>query len=354
MKSTILIQAASRSWSGGPDLCLAKASSGKSLLEHTVAKAKNLFSEVIIIAPEFDRGHFDHLGTCHYSHDADPLSRMVAAIAHLPNDAIVHRVNGISAVFECPSVRSDFPCSKFRDDFPPQFACEAYRVDALIEADKRISSKAVRLFPWVEMKCHRTSLRISDQDLHSARELYAPVYGPRVEVLPEASIEHADQYCYHYEVATRYIIEGDLVLDVGCGDGYGVEILSRWSRAVWGVDLEAPSHLIKKDIFSFDPPTKYDLITSFELFEHFVEPHGFLSKIRSLLRPRGYFIMSTPQNCLGHIPVNGQHVREYSLLELLYLVQTYFAIDMIISVKGGTVPGEDLVGTNSILVCRKR
>ena len=54
---TIIIQASSRSWSGGPDLCL-NLVDGEPAVHRTVERALEHFpqSRLIIAAPEYDRG----------------------------------------------------------------------------------------------------------------------------------------------------------------------------------------------------------------------------------------------------------------------------------------------------------
>lgn len=47
-----------------------------------------------------------------------------------------------------------------------------------------------------------------------------------------------------------------------------------------------------------DPAQRFDILTSFELFEHLHDPLPFVQKVRELLRPGGWFFMTT-LNALG-------------------------------------------------------
>ena len=96
-----------------------------------------------------------------------------------------------------------------------------------------------------------------------------------------------------------------------------------------------------------------DMVTSFETLEH-VEPDPYFRELRRTLRRGGLLALSTPQNRLGHIPVNAQHRREYSLDELLALVRPHFAVEAVIGVKQGRIvfPG-DPFGQNTMLLCRR-
>jgi hypothetical protein len=72
------------------------------------------------------------------------------------------------------------------------------------------------------------------------------------------------------------------------------------------------------------------------------------------LKPGGLFIMSTPQNAIGHVPVNPHHVIEYSLAGIQAVVAPFFQILKSIGIKQGTIVfDDDPCGTNTILVCQK-
>ncbi len=55
-------------------------------------------------------------------------------------------------------------------------------------------------------------------------------------------------------------------------------------------DLEVIPHSIE-DVSGWDG--QFDLLTSFELFEHLFNPGGFLKKVRNLLRPGGHLFLTT-------------------------------------------------------------
>jgi hypothetical protein len=63
------------------------------------------------------------------------------------------------------------------------------------------------------------------------------------------------------------------------------------------------------------------------------------------------FLLSTPQNSLGHIPINAQHNHEYSLEEIRNITSKYFRIQEIIGIKQGCIIHEgDYKATNTFLV----
>ncbi len=92
--------------------------------------------------------------------------------------------------------------------------------------------------------------------------------------------------------------------DVGAGFGLFLQELKK----IWmGADLVAiePSadmasicrskgvSVIERMLEEMDPSPQFDLLTAFELFEHIYAPQEFLKKIFSLLKPGGYFLLTT-------------------------------------------------------------
>src|SRR5262249_33646855 len=104
MKPThFLIQASSRSWSGGRDLCMASVN-GRPAVHWTVERvfSRCRDARVTIVAPELDRGgELDQVRQAFptveifYGHDASPLDRMLAVCADHDDDDHFVRVDGL-------------------------------------------------------------------------------------------------------------------------------------------------------------------------------------------------------------------------------------------------------------------
>jgi SAM-dependent methyltransferase len=98
------------------------------------------------------------------------------------------------------------------------------------------------------------------------------------------------------------------VLEIGCGRGRtGALLQDRLGCRVTGVELnpviaeEAARRLhrvVCGDIEDLELTGEFDAVIATELFEHLVEPIGFLRTIRGLLRPGGTVVISTPN--VGH------------------------------------------------------
>jgi SAM-dependent methyltransferase len=96
------------------------------------------------------------------------------------------------------------------------------------------------------------------------------------------------------------------ILDVGCGDGFHLELLARYGQRTWrleGIDMspEAASRARQKGLHVHEgrvetlelSPASYDLVLLIQTIEHVADPVGTLSAIRSLLRPGGKVVIVT-------------------------------------------------------------
>ena len=103
----ILIQAASRAWSGGQDLCMRLAQGHIPAVQQTAAKALATWPgiPVVIIAPEYDRGcELEQVKealiengniSIYYGFDASPLDRMLAATESCSEEDCIVRIDGL-------------------------------------------------------------------------------------------------------------------------------------------------------------------------------------------------------------------------------------------------------------------
>lgn len=129
---------------------------------------------------------------------------------------------------------------------------------------------------------------------------------------------------WRYKEALNRIDEGDTVLDLGCGIGYGSCILAQKARCVAAVDdsLEAIefarqhfSHdtvsYINKDIF--DIRDSFDVVVAFEILEHTEKPEKFFELASRITRKR--LVLSTP-----HVSVDLEnspfHYRHFTAEEI--------------------------------------
>jgi SAM-dependent methyltransferase len=130
------------------------------------------------------------------------------------------------------------------------------------------------------------------------------------------------------------------VVDMACGEGYGVEVLARHARQVTGVDANPEAHeharlrysrpgvrFVRDMVETFTAPC--DAVVFLQTIEHVLEPASVLRHFRRMLRPGGAAYVSTP-NLLTLAPAgaaksdNPWHMREYRAEEFRALCASVF------------------------------
>ncbi|MCU0358846.1 MAG: class I SAM-dependent methyltransferase [Cyclobacteriaceae bacterium] len=137
-----------------------------------------------------------------------------------------------------------------------------------------------------------------------------------------------------YVVAQEYV-QGD-VLEVGCGEGRGVELLMAKAASFTAVDKidDALSKLrqrypsavfIAMDLPPLHnlPDNAYDCVVSFQVIEHIPDDRFYLEEIHRVLKPGGLALITTP-NRKQSLSRNPWHIREYLADELDHLAAGIF------------------------------
>ncbi len=138
-----------------------------------------------------------------------------------------------------------------------------------------------------------------------------------------------------YVVAAPYV-KGD-VLEVGCGEGRGIELLMKNAGSFTAVDkIESvierlrekhpAARLISMNIPPLTglPDNAFDVVVSFQVIEHIEDDRFFLEEIHRVLRPGGTALLTTPNRSLS-LTRNPWHIREYLPHELRQLAGEIFA-----------------------------
>jgi 2-polyprenyl-3-methyl-5-hydroxy-6-metoxy-1,4-benzoquinol methylase len=153
---------------------------------------------------------------------------------------------------------------------------------------------------------------------------------------------HAAQHVVRY-ATVKDIVAGKRVLDVACGEGYGVRLLLEWgAREVVGVEISPAAVATAKRQFGGEGATflvgdaealgkvldgvePFDLVVSFETVEHLARPDDFLAYLPGLLAPGGAIAISCP-NDPAHVlgdQNNPFHMREYRFDEFRSLTERH-------------------------------
>lgn len=136
----------------------------------------------------------------------------------------------------------------------------------------------------------------------------------------------------YYEA--KPFVSGDL-LELGCGEGRGVEILAPLAKSYIGIDKikDVVDHLSAQyDNYTFRsgifPPfpfedESFDSIVTFQVIEHVKKDEDFVKEIYRVLKKGGTALITTP-NVKMTLSRNPWHVREYTAEQLVALCEKYF------------------------------
>jgi 2-polyprenyl-3-methyl-5-hydroxy-6-metoxy-1,4-benzoquinol methylase/FtsZ-binding cell division protein ZapB len=143
------------------------------------------------------------------------------------------------------------------------------------------------------------------------------------------------EHIARYYFASQFIKKDTMLLDVGCGIGYGTKILAKQASLVTAFDIsqEAIEHAKKyysdsninfvvENAENFVFNQKFELVTCFELIEHVTQQEKVLQNIFASLKEDGILVISTPR------PLEDKrthfHTNELKLNEFEALLKKYF------------------------------
>lgn len=173
-------------------------------------------------------------------------------------------------------------------------------------------------------------------------------------------------YLFHiatYEFARSHVTD-KVVLDFGCGTGYGTHRLADSASHITGIDVAPGAVAFARDRYApqaesagnaleyvhIDPvelsplpfrDNHFDTVLSFQVIEHVPSVANYLSEIRRVLKPGGTLICATPDRRWRLFPrqrpFNVFHVEEWAPQEMEQLLAPFFDKT---SVFGMTAPDE--------------
>jgi SAM-dependent methyltransferase len=137
--------------------------------------------------------------------------------------------------------------------------------------------------------------------------------------------------------ALRDRCAGALVLEAGCGEGYGAGMLAEVAAGVLALDLDpvTTAHAARRyprtgvaraDLVALPVrDARCDVVVSLQVIEHLWEQERFLRECLRVLRPGGTLMLSTPNRLTfspgRDTPLNPFHTRELAAAELAGLVR---------------------------------
>ncbi len=125
------------------------------------------------------------------------------------------------------------------------------------------------------------------------------------------------------------------VMEIGCGEGYGYDLLKDKVDHYVGVDKadinssawqsdKADFFKMKAPLLKNIPSNIFDFIISFQVIEHIKNDTFFLHEIHRVLKKGGKLLLSTP-NKKASFTRNPWHVREYEAAELAGKITPLFS-----------------------------
>ena len=172
-------------------------------------------------------------------------------------------------------------------------------------------------------------------------------------------IWHENYWFRRHEVAYRWLsgqVTG-VVLEAGCGEGYGAEALRAAGHATQVVavdyDVSAVAHVratypevavIRGNLVALPLRSgRLDAVVSLQTVEHLWDQPLFVAECARVLRPGGLLAVSTPNRLTfspgvgrGEKPLNPFHVNEFDPAELVELLATRVSVEAVL----GVGPGE--------------
>ncbi len=143
-----------------------------------------------------------------------------------------------------------------------------------------------------------------DEDLKKQQELYDESWR---KGLKAGRQEYGNlQTNLEFIAETNLLQPGDRILEIGCGIGSVVFELSKQGYDITGTDIshKAIAYGLKKygdiklqvqpaEILQFGDGT-FDIVLSFDLFEHIAQVDRHVSEVSRVLRAGGYYLFQTP------------------------------------------------------------
>jgi len=150
------------------------------------------------------------------------------------------------------------------------------------------------------------------------------------------------EHIIRYQFAKPYI-QNAVVLDAGCGCGYGTHHLAtEGAQRVIGIDISPdaisysqkryPAPNLSFQVMDVTAPTfgdeMFDTVVCLEVFEHIPNYEKLLVESRRILKPGGRLVISTPNKEIfspdQEEPINPWHIREFRKEEFETLLRKHF------------------------------
>lgn len=151
---------------------------------------------------------------------------------------------------------------------------------------------------------------------------------------------------FGYEDLCARVPAGARVLDIGCGEGYGVALLAARARFVVGLDYSEGTVRHARDRYRAAPATwvvadaqrlpfrtrSFDVVASLQVIEHFTDTASHVTDVARVLADDGFSYCATPNIALAtpKEAANEFHLRDFTADDLAGVMRAHFeAVDLV-------------------------
>jgi SAM-dependent methyltransferase len=166
----------------------------------------------------------------------------------------------------------------------------------------------------------------------------------------------AENYWFRrHEAAYAWLlpaVAGRVVLEVGCGEGYGTAMMAAQARKVIGVDYDhsAVAHaqaryrrprFVRANLAALPVrDARVDVLAGLQVIEHVWDHPQFVAECARVVRPGGALLISTPNRLTFSpgldVPTNPFHTHEFTAAELVALINANgFAVTSVLGLHAG-------------------
>ncbi|MBS0031884.1 class I SAM-dependent methyltransferase [Chitinophaga sp. 22321] len=140
------------------------------------------------------------------------------------------------------------------------------------------------------------------------------------------------RHVFAYKAVPLQCLKDKQVLELGCGEGYGMEMLAPHTAHYLSVDKKKPAGQLPANaafqvcnlpVLTGIADNSFDTVICFQVIEHIRNDSALLHEIRRVLKPGGRLFLTTPNRMMS-LSRNPFHVREYLPREMFALMNAHF------------------------------